>query len=613
MRKSKGVFVADETPQKKETKFAVPAMTAYAATSRGRHSGGSSIGKKGADLSGLLCNIDAGVTPFSYENGDVDCEAAIKLCQKAYWNIAIFKQTIDIMSEFANSKLHFRGQNKASNTFYEEWWKKIGGWDVGDQFYRELLRSSNVFWYRVEGDMIGYKKKSLAKIPVRYILLNPADIRCESAASFVDGSYKKVLNEFEVKVLKNSKDPKNLALKKALPKKVQDDIEKGVASSIPLDPDTIIPIFFKKQDYEGLAMPMYFPVLFDLNLKLEFKKAEQIIAKACEYMILLINLGSEEHGTDEALVEATENLFKVESVGRVLVSDWSTKMEFIMPDLAKILGPEKYVSVNQDIANGLMNIFFGENKFADSMVKIKVFLERINEARKIFLNKFLIPEMERIAEAVGFREIPTPEFEEVDIKDELEYYKVYTRLAELGLLTADEMFTAFKTHILPESYDSIVSQEDFKKKKDKGLYAPIVPEKDEGDGGDGRPKGKAPKKNKTKKSVKPAGASIGYSLESYKEVVLAADTLIDSVVESYKNSKGIVRASKKHREMARMIAFNIIQNESRSNWDAAIPEYLADPMKTGPEYEAVAEIAEEHGLDFLGASLLHHTNRIEIV
>ena len=68
-------------------------------------------------------------------------------------------------------------------------------------------------------------------------------------------------------------------------------------------------------------------------------------------------------------------------------------------------GEEKYKVVNSDISNGLMNIFWGEEKFANSMVKIKVFLERLNSAREAYLNEFLIPEMERVAKSLGITDI----------------------------------------------------------------------------------------------------------------------------------------------------------------------------------------------------------------
>lgn len=589
-------------PEQKKREFKNFGAAREIAFASARASSRSNLSGVSSDIGGLLCNINAGVSPFSYQNGDVNVKDAILLCQKAYWNVAIFKLTIDIMTEFANSKVHFVGKNKTAIKFYEDWYSKINGWGLGDQFFRELFRSSNVFLYKAIGELKDFKNKPLAKIPLRYIVLNPADICCEPSASFLNGTYKKILNDFEVQTLKGSTDPKNIALKKSFPVKVQQDIERGVSTSIPLKPDEVIVSFFKKQDYEPMAMPMCFPVLYDINLKLEFKKAEQLIARACEYMILLITCGDKDNGVDDELVSSIETLFKTESVGRVFVSDWTTKMEFVMPDLQKILGPEKYVSVNADISNGLMNIFFGEQKYADSMLKIKVFLERLKEARNTYLNTFLIPEMQSIGKTLGFREIPTPFFEEVDLKDEVEYMKLYNRLGELGFLTGEEIFKAYETHILPEAYDSVVSQEDFKNKRKKGLYEPIAPTKEPA----GRPTG-TPQKQK-KKKVTPVGkGSLGEgSFENLVSVTQSANELIDSVLNVYKTKFNIARASKKHRSMAKNTAFYIVQNELPANWKDSIEKYIENPMLTGPINDDVIMLAEEHGLDFVSASLLFH-------
>jgi hypothetical protein len=559
--------------------------------------GGYSKTNQSKDLGGLLSNIRDGVSPFCYQSGDVDAKDAIELCQKAYWNVSIFKLTIDIMSEFANSKIHFKSKNKASSEFFEQWFKKINGWKLGDQFFRELFRSSNVFLFRVKGDITKIGSKFPKSIPLRYILLNPADIKCSSAASFIDGSYKKILNDFESKILQKSTDPKNIELKKSLPEKVQKDIEKGISTSIPLSPDDLIPIFFKKQDYEPLAIPMCFPVLFDINLKLEFKKAEQIIARACEYMILLITNGDKDNGTDQEVIDNIEELFKKESVGRVLVSDWTTKMDFIMPDLQKILGPAKYEAVNQDIANGLMNIFFGEQKYAESATKIKVFLERLKEARKTFLNEFLIPEMESISKIMGFREIPVPEFEEVDLKDEIEYMKLYNRMYELGILTPDTTIQAYKTHILPEPYENLIDQENFKPKKDKGLFEPVGQKPNDQSG---RPTG-TPQKQK-KKKVTPVGGS--FSALKLTEAAKATDSLIKSVSDKVKEKFNLERISKKNKDYAKSLAFTITQNEPMELWEKKIVDYMENPQKIGPIFDEVLMISEEHGITLDSAALL---------
>jgi len=572
---------------------------------RGGHSSSS-----GGDISGLLCNIKDGVSPFRHQSGDVDVKEAIELCQKAYWNVSIFKLTIDIMSEFANSNIHFKGKNKSTVKFFENWDKKINGSNLRDQFFRELFRSSNIFLYRLKGQISRVGKGAFVDIPLKYIVLNPADMRAVSSASFSEGAnYSKVLNPYEVTVLRESTDIKNIELKKSLPLKTQKEIEDGISEvSIPIPTDDLVSIFFKKQDYEALAVPLYFPVLFDINLKLEFKKAEQIIARACEYMILLINVGDKDDGTDQAVVESIEQLFSTESVGRVMITDWSTKMSFVMPELDKILGPEKYVAVNQDIANGLMNIFFGDSKYADSMVKIKVFLERLKEARKIYLSQFLIPEMDAICEKMGFRECPEPFFEEINLNDELEYKKIYNRLSELGILTPEEVLKAYDTGVLPEPYDSVISQEAFKKQKDDGLYIPVSLAQVEDPnatipGQSGRPTG-TPQKQKQKK-VTPVGASATFSAEKLAEVSKTANLLIAAATVEVKSKFKVERISKKNKDFAKNIAFTIMQNEEIDNWFVKLRDYLDNPTQLGPIYNEVADLAGYHQIDFNSAALLY--------
>ena len=38
---------------------------------------------------------------------------------------------------------------------------------------------------------------------------------------------------------------------------------------------------------------------------------------------------------------------------------------------------------------------------------------------------------------LGFKNYPQPHFEDIDLKDDLQYSKVYTRLVELGVLTPE--------------------------------------------------------------------------------------------------------------------------------------------------------------------------------
>ena len=100
-------------------------------------------------------NIERGVVPFIYGTGkgnydsNISAKDTIVLCQKAYWNVPIFRNTIDLMTEFSLSDIYLTGGNEQSRKFFYLWLQKINSWDLQDQFYREFYRSGNIFIYKI--------------------------------------------------------------------------------------------------------------------------------------------------------------------------------------------------------------------------------------------------------------------------------------------------------------------------------------------------------------------------------------------------------------------------------------------------------------------------------
>ena len=78
---------------------------------------------------------------------------------------------------------------------------------------------------------------------------------------------------------------------------------------------------------------------------------DQAIMRTVENVILMITMGAEPEkgGINHNNVRAMQQLFQNESVGRVLVSDYTTKADFIIPDINKVVGAQKYEVINQDI------------------------------------------------------------------------------------------------------------------------------------------------------------------------------------------------------------------------------------------------------------------------
>ena len=536
-------------------------------------------------------NIDDGLVPYRYSSSiyganrsSIDVRDAVVLCQKCYYNFAIFRNVIDLMTEFSVSNIVLRGGTQKSRDFYMALFKQINAWDLQDKFYREYYRSGNVFIYRFDtsikpddvrnmksvfgtetfgaetfGDDKGFaggmgygrtpgdnKNPYLApnvvhikpdkltiekmKIPARYIFLNPADIQMMSTLNFAYGIYFKIMTDYEIARLRNPIDEQDVAVFKDLPQEVQKQIKTGSrVIAIPLDPTKVSMVFYKKQDYEPFAVPMGYPVLEDINFKAELRKIDMAICRTMQQIVLLVTAGADpdKGGVNQKNLEALRKLFQNQSVGRVLIADYTTKASFVVPAIGDLLDPQKYEIVNADINMGLNNVFASGDKFANQQQKVELFVARLESGRNAFLHNLLMPEMKRIAQSVGLKNIPTPSFEDIALKDETNRNKIFGRLMELGVLTPEQGFKALETGKLPDPTQMDDDHKDYKAKRDAGLYQPLI-----GGGAQedtGRPEGSTGIPQTTKK-IGPIGskASIDttkYSVMKVKEHMILAQEL----------------------------------------------------------------------------------------
>ena len=198
-----------------------------------------------SDKKNRFTNIAASPLPYTYDKSGVSIRDTIELCQKAYANISVFRNAIDVMSEFANSSLYLEGGTQNSRDFVYKWFERINLWNLKDQYFREYYRSGNIFMYRVDGKFSKSDFDKLTKIygsslalkpgnlPVKYILLNPYDIVASKSSSFEEGRYEKILSEFDIERLKNPKTEYDQQVYESLDQDIKDKIQKN--STIPMD------------------------------------------------------------------------------------------------------------------------------------------------------------------------------------------------------------------------------------------------------------------------------------------------------------------------------------------------------------------------------------------
>lgn len=587
---------------------------------------GSTRSNKSAFINPLLRfqHIENSPIPFTfsisggYKQGDVTVRDAVVLCQRAYWGFSVFRATIELFTEFCVNNIYFKGGSKKARDFFNLFFQKIGLNKLQDIFYRELWRSGNCFIYKFLGKLEGQDYKDLIKlfggntlkqsvnIPIKYILLNPADIQAQGSITFSQPIYKQVLSDYELERLRNPRTPQDQAVLDSLSPEDKNNIQsrKGGAIYRTLEAKDIVAVFLSKQSYEAFAVPLGYGVLEHLNHKKELELMDQALTRTVQQVILLVTTGAEpdKGGINYPNITNLRKIFENESIGRTLVADYTTKAEFVIPTIGDILDPSKYQEINDSIAIGLGNVFLiqGE-KFANQNAKIDIFLQRLMGARRLFLEEFLIPEMKSIASELGFKgDIPLPFYEDIDLKNEVEYNKIYVRLMELGLLTASEGFTAMETGRLPTDEDSLESQKAYKAARNQELYKPLLA-KDPAQA-EGRPSGtKAPQ---SKKNISPIGAQ--FSLTKIRDNMLVAQMMEAKIEDCLKKKHNIEVLNEEQDGVVKDILTSIIKNEPPSLWLGSIEDYIKEPDKQSSLSLKVDKICEEHGVDsYLGAILFN--------
>ena len=232
----------------------------------------------------------------------------------------------------------------------------------------------------------------------------------------------------------------------------------------------------------------------------------------------------------------------------------------------------------------------------------------------------------------------------MSIKNDEIMARIYARLVEVGILTADEGVEALETGKLPSPEESKESQKEFKKMRDSGLYEPVMGgpatqlelsdrttdtqkeindksirsqekiSKEKAKEAAKKPAAAAPAKKgntsapagrpagtkspQTTKKVSPVGASEQYVLSSVKDNFIKADKLNKKIETHLKGKHKIKELSDEQKNIAFEITKLVVANEEVENWNKwikVVKGYVDNPIDTNPDrVKEIQEIAYEH-------------------
>lgn len=583
-------------------------------------------------------NIRAGIVPIAMTEGNYTVSSAISLVYSAYYNFALLRNAISMLADFSVSPIHVKTDNKRVKTFIETWLNAIKINDLQAQFFTEYYRGGNVWIYKFSGKIdesgLNMLKESYSSattngkeafaartskiVPIRYTILNPMQVYLARGASYNYG-YVRMLSTYEIERLKNPQTDEDKQIFQSFPKDIQRQIQQGGAWRylfVPLDQNRLYYVFYRKMDYEPLAVPMAYPLLNDIEFKLNLRRIDMTLVNSMEQVFMLVTAGRQADQFNQTpsnrQLQALQNIFQNQTIGRVLVADYTTKAQWVLPDMKDLLGPGKYAQVDKDIKEGLQYMFFGDEKFANAAVKIKIFIQSLKEGRRAFMETFLVQEVKKVCEQMNFRDVPSLELEEIQIQDEALMNRLFVQMGQLGFLAPDEVFTAIRTGDLPNPSESITNQEALKKAKAKGLYQMVAPPPPPdggapggGGGGSmnkGRPNGTpgtpAPRKIATPiGQTKAAESDISRESPFHFGMVKIAENLVkmDRVRAAVEATLMKVHKVEELNDAQQIVATRIAQsvcfNEAENQWAKAAVAYVKKGPKDMPA-DVLREIDE---------------------
>ena len=389
----------------------------------------------------------------------------IERSMKAYEQVGIIKNVIDLMGDFGSQGISLVHTDSNAQKFYRRWWEEIGGSERSERFLNTLFRTGNVIVRRRYVKLTKKNQKTLTKgdddlkfldekmatrrIPFVYNFINPTTVEVEGGDAALFSGNKKYFLKLSKKIRDEFKK-KNLALKN-----IPADIKRALANGdnkIELKPETIEVFHYKKDDWQLWAYPMINPILDDITMLEKMKLADMSALDGAISNIRLWRLGDLEHKIlpTKPAIDKLRDVLATNVGGGTMDLVWGPEIDFKESNsqVYKFLGDEKYGPVLNSIYAGLgipptlTGIAGQSGGFTNNFISLKTLIERLEYGRNM-LAKFWNGEIRKVQKAMGFKNPAYIHFDHMILSDDSSEKALLIQLADRDVISLETVRERF--------------------------------------------------------------------------------------------------------------------------------------------------------------------------
>lgn len=408
--------------------------------------------------------------------------------QALYRRVGIVRNIIDMMSDFAAEGMKFEHPIKSQKRFYDAWAEKTDLASRAHDFMKLLLRDANVIVRRKtarisvplsnemskatisglsvtedivketsENVTIDKKKAGTREIPWKYTFLSPVMIEKigGSVGKFFgdDTLAMRIPAQLRKSIMSPTTDAEKAFVKK-IPTEIREAVKRKKGDNlVKLDPNKMYVDYYKKDDWEDWGTPFLYGVMEDIMFKQKMRLADMAALDGVINTIRLWKLGNSEQKIlpTKTAVNKLLNILQHNVGGGTMDIVWDDMIDLKVeyPPTDKILGTEKYRSVDGDIIKGLGvpdsligGADLGTRNAESAYVQLKTLLERLEYIRSRAI-AWIKNELKIVADAMGFKHIPNVVFSIMSLRNEAAEKQLIIQLLDRGIVSVESVQQVF--------------------------------------------------------------------------------------------------------------------------------------------------------------------------